>query len=437
MKGVQMINEFVKRRKKLFTQLSDNSISVIFSENDKYRNNDVTFKFRQSSNFFYLTGINDQSIVLILIKENNKCCSVLICNRPNDKDRIWTGQIPSKTSYKSKYKLDKVIYFDQLNELNIDCINNLYFEFKDKERLEELLSSIHQTSSNRYFVNTNYLSSRFNLSNLIFKLRLIKSKHEIQEISKAALISTQAHINLMKTCKAGLKEYEIESDFIRFCMNNRSEQAYPAIVAAGKNGTVLHYTKNNSLLKNNDLLLVDAAAEYNNYASDITRTIPISGKFNDYQKTIYNIVLKAQETAIKSCRVGKTLLKIHDIAVRVIVKGLLEAKLLTGTIENNIKNQKYKKFYMHNTGHWLGLDVHDPCPYILNNQPVRFKAGMIFTVEPGIYISNNQSINKNYHNIAVRIEDDVLITNGEPVVLSRNVPKSIKDIESLMAHGGK
>ena len=240
MKGVQMINEFVKRRKKLFTQLSDNSISVIFSENDKYRNNDVTFKFRQSSNFFYLTGINDQSIVLILIKENNKCCSVLICNRPNYKDRIWTGQIPSKTSYKSKYKLDKVIYFDQLNELNIDCINNLYYEFKDKERTEELLSSIHQTSSSRYFTNTNYLSSRFNLSNLIFKLRLIKSKHEIQEISKAALISTQAHINLMKTCKAGLKEYEIESDFIRFCMNNRCEQAYPAIVAAGKNGTVLH-----------------------------------------------------------------------------------------------------------------------------------------------------------------------------------------------------
>ena len=140
-----MINEFIKRRKKLFTQLCDNSIAVIFSENDKYRNNDVAYKFRQSSNFFYLTAINDQSIVLMLIKENNKCSSVLICNRPNDKDRIWTGQIPSKTSYKSKYKLDKVIYFDQLNELKIDCINNLYFEFKDKERTEELLSSIHQT----------------------------------------------------------------------------------------------------------------------------------------------------------------------------------------------------------------------------------------------------------------------------------------------------
>jgi Xaa-Pro aminopeptidase len=241
----------------------------------------------------------------------------------------------------------------------------------------------------------------------------------------------------MKTCKAGLKEYEIESDFIRVCMNNKCEQAYPAIVAAGKNGTVLHYTKNNSLLKNNDLLLVDAAAEYNNYASDITRTIPISGKFNDYQKTIYNIVLKAQMSAIKACRVGRTLVKIHDIAVRSLVRGLLEAKLLSGTIENNIKNQKYKKFYMHNTGHWLGLDVHDPCPYTLNNQPVKFKAGMIFTVEPGIYISNDQDINKNYHNIAVRIEDDVLITNGEPVVLSKRVPKSIKDIESLMAHGGK
>ena len=192
-----MINEFVKRRNKLFTQLCDNSISVVFSENDKYRNNDVTFKFRQSSNFFYLTGINDQSIVLILIIDNNMCYSMLICNRPNDNDRIWTGQIPSETSYKYKYELDKVMYFDQLNELNIDCINNLYFEFKDKERTEKLLSSIRKTSSSRYFANADYLSSRFNLSNLIFKLRLIKSKHEIQEISKAASVSPQTHSHLM------------------------------------------------------------------------------------------------------------------------------------------------------------------------------------------------------------------------------------------------
>ena len=339
-----MISEFKKRRKKLFNELSDNSISIIFSEKDKYRNNDVTFKFRQSSNFFYLTGINDSSLVLIMTKVNNKNSSILICNRPNDRDRIWTGQLPTNTSYKSKYMFDKVMYSDQINDLDINHINNLYYEFNDTERTEELLSDIQNTPNSRYFMNINHVSSRFNLSNLIFKMRLVKSKYEIQQISKAAYVSTKAHINLMKSCKAGLKEYQIESEFINVCMKNECEQAYPAIVAAGKNGTVLHYTKNKSSLKNNDLLLVDAAAEYNNYASDITRTIPISGKFNQYQKIIYNIVLKAQEIAIKSCTVGMTLLKIHDIAVRHIVKGLIEAKLLSGTLENNIKKQNYKKF---------------------------------------------------------------------------------------------
>jgi Xaa-Pro aminopeptidase len=266
-------------------------------------------------------------------------------------------------------------------------------------------------------------------------MRLTKTNHEIDQIKHAASVSAQAHINLMQICKPNLKEYQIESNFIRICMNNRCEQAYPAIVASGKNGTILHYTKNNSNLKANDLLLVDAAAEYNNYASDITRTIPISGTFNQDQKLIYNIVLKAQKMAIKSCLVNQTLIKIHSIAVRYIVKGLLDAKILKGTLESNIKNEKYKKFYMHNTGHWLGLDVHDPCPYIINGKPVKLKPGMIFTVEPGIYISNDSGVDKKYHNIAIRIEDDILITKNGPYVLSQAVPKTVSDIETLMSHG--
>tara|TARA_S200000501_G_scaffold75894_1_gene67702 strand:- start:85 stop:804 length:720 start_codon:yes stop_codon:yes gene_type:complete len=239
----------------------------------------------------------------------------------------------------------------------------------------------------------------------------------------------------MKTCKPNLKEYQIESGFMKVCMDNACNQAYPAIVASGKNGTILHYTKNNSTLKADDLLLVDAAAEYKNYASDITRTIPISGKFNQYQKLIYNIVLKAQTMAIKSCLVNQTLTNIHRIAVRYIVKGLLDVKILRGTLEKNIESEKYKKFYMHNTGHWLGLDVHDPCPYVINGKPVKLKPGMIFTVEPGIYISKDSGVDKKFHNIAIRIEDDVLITKTGPVVLSEAVPKTVTAIETQMAHG--
>jgi len=430
-----MNNEFKNRRKKLFNKIRDNSSCIIFSEVEKYRNNDVTYKFRQSSNFFYLTGINDPSLVFIMTKYNNKASSTLICHRPNDKDRIWTGQIPSNSTYKSKFGFDNVTYFDQLENINFSNTENLYYEFHAHESIQDFLSNIEKVTSSRYSTNSNYLSSRFNLSNLVYEMRLTKTNHEIDQIKHAASVSAQAHINLMQTCKPNLKEYQIESNFIRICMNNRCEQAYPAIVASGKNGTILHYTKNNSNLKANDLLLVDAAAEYNNYASDITRTIPISGTFNQEQKLIYNIVLKAQKMAIKSCLVNQTLIKIHSIAVRYIVKGLLDAKILRGTLESNIKNEKYKKFYMHNTGHWLGLDVHDPCPYIINDKPVKLKPGMIFTVEPGIYISNDSGVDKKYHNIAIRIEDDILITKNGPCVLSQAVPKTVADIETLMSHG--
>ena len=266
-------------------------------------------------------------------------------------------------------------------------------------------------------------------------MRRVKSKYEITQIAAAANVSSLAHHNLMRTCKPGMNECEIEADFTSICMSNHCNQAYPAIVATGKNGCILHYTKNNSILKKDDLLLVDAAAEYNNYASDITRTIPVSGKFNMYQKKIYNIVLKAQKMAIKSCKPGKTLVDIHDVAVKNITKGLIDVKILKGSLESNIKNQKYKKYYMHNTGHWLGLDVHDPCAYVLNDKPVRLKPGMVFTVEPGIYINTDSNVDKNYHNIAVRIEDDVLITSSGHKVITENVPKEVNEIEKLMSSG--
>jgi Xaa-Pro aminopeptidase len=331
--------------------------------------------------------------------------------------------------------LDSAIYFDEVEKINLSDIENMYYEFHDHDRIVKLISKIESSVTNRYTTKSNYLSSRLDLSNLIFEMRLIKSSHEIDQIKHAASVSAKAHINLMQTCKPNLKEYQIESDFIKICMDNACNQAYPAIVASGKNGTVLHYTNNNSNLKADDLLLVDAAAEYGNYASDITRTIPISGKFNQYQKLIYNIVLKAQTMAIKSCLVNQTLVNIHRIAVRYIVKGLLEAKILRGTLEKNIKSEKYKKFYMHNTGHWLGLDVHDPCPYVVNGEPVKLKPGMIFTVEPGIYISKDSGVDDKFQNIAIRIEDDVLITKNGPIVLSNAVPKTVTAIETLMAHG--
>jgi len=431
-----MINrDYKNRRDKLLKNLNDNSVAVIFSADEKLRNNDVAYKYRQSSNFFYLSGIDDPSLILIFLKKNKTVSSILICNKPNNKDKIWTGQLPSKNSYKKQYSIDRVLYADQLNELDLKDIDNLYYEFSDRNHIETFLSALNKMESTRYTKKNDFLSSRINLSNLIYDMRRVKSKYEITQIAAAANVSSLAHHNLMRTCKPGMNECEIEADFTSICMSNHCKQAYPAIVATGKNGCILHYTKNNSILKKDDLLLVDAAAEYNNYASDITRTIPVSGKFNIHQKEIYDIVLKAQKMAIKSCKPGKTLVDIHDIAVKNITKGLIDVKILKGSLESNIKNQKYKKYYMHNTGHWLGLDVHDPCAYVLNDKPVILKPGMIFTVEPGIYINTDSNIDKNYHNIAVRIEDDVLITSSGHKVITENVPKEVNEIEKLMSSG--
>ncbi len=427
--------DYKNRRDKLLKNLNDNSVAVIFSADEKLRNNDVAYKYRQSSNFFYLSGIDDPSLILVLLKKNKTVSSVLICNKPNNKDKIWTGQLPSKNSYKKQYSIDRVLYVDQLNELDLKDIHNLYYEFSDRNHIETFLLAFNKMESTRYTKKNDFFSSRINLSNLIYDMRRIKSKYEIIQIASAAKVSSLAHHNLMRTCKPGMNECEIEADFTSICMSNHCSQAYPAIVATGKNGCILHYTKNNSILKQDDLLLVDAAAEYNNYASDITRTIPVSGKFNMYQKKIYNIVLNAQKMAIKSCKPGKTLVDIHDVAVKNITKGLIDVKILKGSLESNIKNQKYKKYYMHNTGHWLGLDVHDPCAYALNDKPVRLKPGMIFTVEPGIYINTDSNIDKNYHNIAVRIEDDVLITSSGHKVITENVPKEVNEIEKLMSSG--
>ena len=427
--------DFKRRRKTLLSQIHDNSAVFLFSGREKSRNNDVNYKFRQSSNFFYLTGINDASTVLVMTKNGKRVSVTLVCNRPNIVDKIWTGQIPSKATYKKNFDIENVIYFDELKSFKLDDFRNMYFEFCDESRTIDFLDNLtFKQPRSRYSKTSSSRSTKINLSSILFDMRRIKSKIEISQIRHAAKISSSAHVNLMKQCKPGLKEYEVEAEFIKYCMSQRCEQAYPAIVASGRNACILHYTKKDATLKKNSLLLVDAAAEFNNYASDITRTIPVSGTFNKHQRTIYEIVLKSQMMAINACKPGKTLIEIHNVAVKYITKGLIEAKILNGSIQRNIRDETYKKYYMHNTGHWLGLDVHDPSSYSIDGKPIILKPGMIFTVEPGIYIKNESGIDKGYHDMGVRIEDDILITNNGCEVLSRYVPKTIKEIENLMSH---
>ena len=272
------------------------------------------------------------------------------------------------------------------------------------------------------------------LDHCLNELRLFKSSAEIKAMRQAAEISAQAHIRAMKFTQPGQWEYQVESEIIHeFMKNDCRSPAYPSIVGGGENGCILHYIENKHKLKNNDLLLIDAGAEYDYYAGDITRTFPVNGKFTPAQKTLYNIVLKAQKAAIEAVQPGNHWNQPHEEAVRVLTEGLLDIGLLKGKLEKLIEDQAYRDFYMHRTGHWLGMDVHDVGDYKVGGEWRVLEPGMVLTVEPGLYIRDLEHVPKKWHFTGIRIEDDVLVTKTGHEVLSASAPKEIEDIEALMA----
>jgi Xaa-Pro aminopeptidase len=268
-------------------------------------------------------------------------------------------------------------------------------------------------------------------------MRLIKNAAELKLMRRAATVSCQAHLRAMKACRADMYEYQIEAEVLHeFMDEGLRETAYSSIVAGGKNACVLHYTENKAKLKSGDLLLIDAGVECNHYAADITRTFPVSGKFSPAQKALYQVVLDAQYAAIEQIKPGIPWNKAHDVSVEVITAGLVELGLLKGKVSTLIKDEKYKQFYMHRIGHWLGMDVHDVGDYKVDNEWRLLEAGMVLTIEPGLYIpSDCKKVAAKWRGIGIRIEDDVLVTKKGHEVLTQALPKEIDDIESLMRAG--
>lgn len=428
---------YIKRRKKLASEMVNNSVALIESSSEKIRNNDSYFRYRQSSNFYYLTGFDKPNGFLMLIKKNNKAVSYFFSKKPNKHDEIWTGKLLSSSQILKIYGFDKCNYFESIKKTmlhNLKGIGVIYHSLDKDTLIEKILDDSISGLDKQYRKGIESPSRIFSLKKVLHKLRLIKGKDEIKNIRIATDISSKAHMALMRKCKPGLNERDLEAELIYIFNLNNTTEAYTSIVASGKNACILHYIDNSSKLKAGDLLLTDAACEFNNYASDITRTIPINGKFNTTQKIIYQLVLDAQEKAIRRCCVGNTLKDVHHEATKTICKGLIRLGLIKSSYKEAMKSQLYKKFYMHNTGHWMGLDVHDPSDYIENEKPIILKEGMIFTVEPGIYIRPDKLINKKYHHIGIRIEDDILITKSGPEILTADAPKQIKDIEEIMSH---
>tara|TARA_B100000963_G_scaffold358856_1_gene384572 strand:- start:3261 stop:4556 length:1296 start_codon:yes stop_codon:yes gene_type:complete len=426
---------YKNRRDNLQELLPENSVLLIPGAEIVYRNSDSSFPFRQESNFYYLSGFCEPASLMAIIKKDNQITS-LIFVPPKDKlKEIWDGYRSGPEGAVNDFLFDKAYDNSQIDKIVPNILfgsSVVLYPIGKKDGFDQKV--INWTSEagkkDRHSKSINISDA----SSIIGNARLIKDDHEISLIKKACDISADAHIEAMKSVKSDDTEQFIESMYIHeFSKRGARYPAYNPIVAGGENACVLHYVENNKQLKDNDLLLVDAGCEYEMYAADITRTFPINGKFSDEQLAVYKIVLDAMNAAIDMVKPGNNIMQPQEVSEKVITEGLVKIGLLSGDPQELHKNGAYKEFYMHKIGHWLGLDVHDAGDYMEGEKYMKFKPGMITTIEPGIYISSKMDVDDKWKGIGVRIEDDILVTKEGNENLTKKVPSHPEEIESLMS----
>ena len=430
--------EFAKRRRYLAEQMGSGSIAILPSSTIKSRNRDVDYHFRQDSDFYYLSGFNEPDAVLVIIPGRAHGETILFCRERDPAKEMWDGYIMGPDRVNALTGIDDAFPISDIDDILPGMIEgtdkvfysmglNAQFDTKVMEWINIIRSKIRSGA---------HPPGEFvALEHALHELRLYKSASEIKLMAEAAEISAKAHMEAMRLCKPGLFEYHLES-IIQHTFANHGARftAYPSIVGSGDNACILHYIENQAKLKDGDLVLIDAGCELECYASDITRTFPVSGEFSLEQRSLYQIVLDAQYAAIDAVKPGNHWNHPHEAAVRVITHGLIQLGMIDSELEEAIEKELYKPFFMHRTGHWLGLDVHDVGEYKVEGEWRLLEPGMVLTVEPGIYISpSNNDVAKKWRGIGIRIEDDVLVTKSGCRVLTESVPKDIKDIEALMA----
>ena len=430
-------SEFKKRRQALMQQIGTGNIAIIASASSAVRNRDVHYPFRQDSDFYYLTGFNEADALAVFIPGREQGEYVLFCREYDATKALWEGAHAGLEGATTHYGADDAFPIDDLDEILPGMLENkakvFYPMGKNGELDHKLLDWInHIRKQSRSGVTAP--GELVSLEHIVHEMRLFKSAEEIKLMRRAAEISAQAHVRAMQYCQAGVYEFEVEAELIhQFMRSGLRAVAYPSIVAGGKNACVLHYTENADKLRKGDLLLIDAGAECDHYAADITRTFPVSGKFSEPQRLLYQLVLDAQAAALDEIAPGIAWNKAHEASVEVLTKGLVELGLLKGRIKKLIKEEKYKQFYMHRIGHWLGMDVHDVGDYKIKDEWRLLEPGMVLTVEPGLYVSAEcQTVDKQWRGIGIRIEDDVLVTADGYEVLTASVPKTVEAIEAVM-----
>ena len=426
---------YKSRRINLSETLPKNSVLLIPGANTQYRNADSAYAFRQDSNFYYLSGFCEPDSLMAIINNDDGINSIIFVPPKDKLKEIWDGHRAGPIGAVKEFLFDKAYDNSEIDnmmpEILFGCDQVLYPIGKKNGFDQKVIDWTTEASSkDRHSKSINILDA----SSTIGNARLIKDDHEISLIKKACDISAEAHIEAMKNVKNAESEQSIESLYVyEFSKRGGRFPAYTPIVAGGENACVLHYIENNKKLNKNELLLVDAGCEYEMYASDITRTYPISGKFSKEQLEIYKIVLDAMNAAIDKVKEGNNIMEPQEISEKIITNGLVELGLLHGDPEDLHKKGAFKDFYMHKIGHWLGLDVHDAGDYMEGDDFMKFKPGMITTIEPGIYISRSMDVDDKWKGIGIRIEDDILVTKDGNENLTKKVPSDPAEIESLMS----
>ena len=430
---------FESRRKQLAKQMGSNTIAVLATAPVAIRNRDTEYPFRPDSDFFYLTGFPEPEAVMVLVAEKKAPPRFLLfCRERNPEKEIWDGRRAGQEGAVKLHGAHEAYPIAKLDEMMPTLLENrstVYYAVGRSKEFDERLVGWRNQVLQKTRTGVRAPMQLCALESIVHEMRLRKDTDEMATMRRAAAISATAHRRAMEVCQPGMQEYEIEAELLHeFTRQGSRSPAYESIVASGENACILHYRENTDTLYDGDLLLIDAGCEFGGYASDITRTFPINGRFTPAQKAIYQLVLDAQDAAIAKAKPGKRWNEPHDAAVAVLTRGLVKLGLLKGRTDNLIKEGAYRRFYMHRTGHWLGMDVHDVGDYRVDDKWRKFERGMVFTVEPGLYIApHSKGVGKEWWGIGVRIEDDVLITAQGCQVITAAAPKRVEEIEALMA----
>lgn len=443
--ATQDMSVYANRRARLLASMDMDSIALLPTAHEQVRNRDADFKFRADSSFYYLTGFAEPEAVLCLEKNTLLRNApdqpfTLFCRERDALKEIWNGRRAGTAGAVTTYKADQAFDIQEFDTIMLQRLvgkRKIYVRLGQDAAFDAKVCTWIKTLAAQQRSGVQTPVEIVLLDPLIDDMRLFKEPYEITRMRQAAQISAAAHIRAMQTVRPNMMEYALEAELCYVFAKHGCGLAYNSIVGGGDNACILHYTENNAPLRAGDLVLIDAGAELDHYAADITRTFPVNGTFSAAQRALYQLVLEAQLAAIDAVRVGAAWDAPHEVALGVLINGLLALGLLTGTLASVLEDGSYKAFYMHRTSHWLGMDVHDVGNYRDSSdsqQARQLEAGMVLTIEPGLYVApDNMAVDAKWRGIGIRIEDDVLVTDAGADVLSRDVPKSIADIEALMA----